>query len=226
MRPFQALFIGEQLSVPLVQSVNRLYPLLSPYQPIGHQMAPNRLLSKFLHKGSHIRPIQALFIGGQNADLKKRANSLMKWCLHLLMCILKFYQRNDMGPWSLFSPWWELSKNALGDDFRYMIRSLWPLECHTAFCMYYLGVLCSRDDPPTCWGGPRDLMEGFQGSDANPRLVADSVVWHRPFAATCLWGADNFNLKVWEGACPRYKCITPLLVQNLCHQYRMWQAEG
>ena len=24
--------------------------------------------------------------------------------------------------------------------------------------------------------------------------------------------ADNFNLKVWEGASPRYKCITPRLV--------------
>ena len=33
--------------------------------------------------------------------------------------------------------------------------------------------------------------------------------------------ADKSNLKAWRGACPRYKCITPILVQNLCHQYRM-----
>ena len=203
----------------------------------------------------------------------------MKWCLHLLMCILTFYQRNDMGPWSLFSPWWELSKNALGDNFRYMIRSLWPLECHTAFCMYYLGVLCSRDDPPTCWGGPRGPLEGFQGFGPNSRPVAYNVVWHRLSLSQSLWGmswlqiastwryggmhaqgtsaspldvcrsfvistecnrlkdnslqilvselvryvliADHSNLKVWEGASPRYKCTTLRLVQNHCHQYRM-----
>ena len=68
---------------------------------------------------------------------------------------------------------------------------------------------------------PLDLCKSFVISAECNRLKDNSLQTSVSKPVRHVLIADSFNLKVWRDACPRYKCITPRLVQNLCHQYRM-----